>query len=175
MNNINKDTLYDTAHGLQHVRPHLISVLVKNEPGVLARVSGLFSRRGFNIDSLAVGISEDSRFSRMTIAVIGDDHVLEQITKQLHKLIDTYKVVDLSSQKHVERELMLIHINTDKNDRSELLPIIDLFKAQVVEVKEKSVMVEIAASSEKLKSFEDMVRKFGIIEMARTGKIALHL
>jgi len=153
---------------------HLISILVYNKPGVLSRISSLFSRRGYNIDSLAVGVSEDPTFSRMTIVVKGDERVLEQIFKQLHKLIDVYKVIDLSSQEHVERELMLIRLNADKTNRSEIMQICDIFRARIVSVTEKALIIEMTGTGDKLMAFEDLIRKFGIQEIARTGKIALN-
>jgi acetolactate synthase-1/3 small subunit len=153
---------------------HLISILVYNKPGVLSRIASLFSRRGYNIDSLAVGVSEDPTFSRMTIVVKGDEQVLEQIFKQLHKLIDVYKVIDLSSQEHVERELMLIRLNADKTNRSEIMQICDIFRARIVSVTEKALIIEMTGTGDKLVAFEDLIRKFGIQEIARTGKIALN-
>jgi len=153
---------------------HLISILVYNKPGVLSRIASLFSRRGYNIDSLAVGVSEDPTFSRMTIVVKGDEQVLEQIFKQLHKLIDVYKVIDLSSQEHVERELMLIRLNADKTNRSEIMQICDIFRARIVSVTEKALIIEMTGTGDKLMAFEDLIRKFGIQEIARTGKIALN-
>lgn len=152
---------------------HTISVIVENKPGVLSRVSGLFSRRGFNIESLAVGTTEDPSLSRMTIVVEGDDRDLEQITKQLHKLIDTLKVFDLPPGTAIESELMLIKVAASDKTRQEIAQIVDIFKGKVVDVAEKSLMIEITGDSSKVEGAEKMLAKFGIKEMVRTGRIAL--
>ncbi|SET00154.1 acetolactate synthase, small subunit [Methanococcoides vulcani] len=152
---------------------HTLAVLVDNKYGVLARVAGLFSRRGFNIDSLAVGITEDPTISRMTIVVRGDDHVLEQVTKQLNKLIDVIRVTDLGSDESVERELALIKVNADANNRAEIIQIVDIFRARIIDVASKSVTVEVTGDSNKIKAIQSLLKPFGIKEMARTGKVAL--
>ncbi|UGV41756.1 acetolactate synthase small subunit [Methanococcoides orientis] len=152
---------------------HTLAVLVENKYGVLARVAGLFSRRGFNIDSLAVGITEDPTISRMTIVVRGDDHVLEQVTKQLNKLIDVIRVTDLGSEESVERELALIKVNSDDSNRSEIIQIVDIFRARIIDVASKSVTVEVTGDSNKIKAIQTLLKPFGIKEMARTGKVAL--
>jgi len=152
---------------------HTISVIVENRPGVLQRVAGLFSRRGFNIESLAVGTTENPEISRMTIVVTGDDQTLEQITKQLHKLIDTLKVFDLPKDKSVERELALIKVSVNDKNRKEITEIADVFKAEIVDVSEKSMIIEVSAETEKVENLEKMLEKFGIKELVRTGKIAL--
>lgn len=155
---------------------HVLSVLVANKPGVLARVSGLFSRRGYNIDSLAVGPTTDPETSRITIVVKGDDIILEQISKQLNKLIDVVKIIDLSSSDTpIERELTLIKVSTttSQSSRSEIIELCDIFRAKIVDVAAKSVTVEMTGSDGKITSLVELLSKFGIIEIARTGKIAL--
>ena len=154
---------------------HVLSILVENRPGVLARVAGLFSRRGFNIDSLAVGPTIDTDISRMTIVVKGDDIVLEQITKQLNKLIDIIKIIDLtSSQDFVERELVLVKVSATSQTRSEILEIANIFRAKVIDVATKSLTVETTGSEGKIEALIDLMKKFGIVEIVRTGKIALN-
>lgn len=152
---------------------HTISVIVENKPGVLARVAGLFSRRGFNIESLAVGTTEDPKVSRMTIVANGDEQDLEQIIKQLYKLIDTLRVFDIPKEEEIQRELVLIKVNVDENTRKEITEIADLFKAKIADVSDKSMVIEISDEEEKVVNLETMLRKFGIIELVRTGKIAL--
>lgn len=152
---------------------HTISVIVENKPGVLQKVAGLFSRRGFNIESLAVGTTENPDISRMTIVVAGDEMVLEQITKQLHKLIDVLKVFDLPAEDAVERELALIKVHANEKTRGEITQIVDIFKARIVDVAEKSMVIEISAEKEKVNNIQKLLEKFGIQELVRTGKIAL--
>jgi acetolactate synthase-1/3 small subunit len=152
---------------------HTISVIVENKPGVLSRVSGLFSRRGFNIESLAVGTTEDPNISRMTIVVEGDERELEQITKQLYKLIDTLKVFDLPKEKAVERELVLIKVAANEKNRREITEIVEIFKGKILDVAEDSLTIEITGDEGKVKGAEKLLSKFGIKELVRTGKIAL--
>ena len=152
---------------------HTISVLVENKPGVLARVSGLFARRGFNIESLAVGTTEDESVSRMTIVAQGDDSVLEQITKQLYKLIDVIKVFDIPKDVAVERELMLIKVSCNEKTRPEIIEIVDIFRGRIVDVSEGAVTVEMTGEESKIEGIEKLLKKFGIKELIRTGKIAL--
>ncbi|RXA19336.1 acetolactate synthase small subunit [Methanosarcina sp. MSH10X1] len=152
---------------------HTLAVLVENKSGVLSRVSALFSRRGYNIDSLAVGVTEDPEISRMTIVVHGDDHVLEQVTKQLNKLVDVIKVSDIGGDETVERELALIKVAADASTRSEIIQIVDIFRARIVDVAPKSMTVEVTGDEAKIEAIEKLLRQFGIKEMARTGKIAL--
>ncbi len=148
-----------------------LAVLVNNEPGVLSRVAGLFTRRGYNIHSLAVGPTEDNSISRITIVVEEDEQRLEQVTKQLHKLIDVLKITDLTYEERVERELALIKVKGDK--RSEILQIVDIFRAKIVDVSPKEVMVEVTGDMEKVDAFIQMLDSYGITEIVRTGKIAL--
>ncbi|MGB3908161.1 MAG: acetolactate synthase small subunit [Methanomethylovorans sp.] len=152
---------------------HTLAVLVENRYGVLSRVAGLFARRGYNIDSLAVGITEDPTISRMTIVVRGDDLVLEQVTKQLNKLIDVIRVTDLGTEDTVERELVLIKVNADVKNRSEIMQIADIFRAKIIDVASKSMVIEITGDENKIKAIEQLLKPFGIKEMVRTGKIAL--
>ncbi|MBP2031246.1 acetolactate synthase-1/3 small subunit [Methanohalophilus levihalophilus] len=153
---------------------HTLAVLVENKFGVLSRVSGLFSRRGYNIDSLAVGITEDPNISRMTIVVRGDDHVLEQVIKQLNKLIDVIRVMDLGAEESVERELALIKVNADKDNRAEIIQIVDIFRARIVDVAARTLTIEVTGTEGKIEAIENLLKPFGIKEMARTGKIALN-
>ncbi len=155
------------------MKRHTISVLVENHPGVLARIAGLFSGRGFNIQSLSVGETEDPTASRMTVVVRGDDVILEQITKQLNKLVDVIKVSDITKEKFIERELVLIKVHTEGKSRSEILQIVDIFRARIVDVAPKTVTIEATGTEDKVKALVNMLRPFGIREMARTGSVAL--
>ncbi len=152
---------------------HTISVLVENKPGVLARVAGLFSRRGYNIESLAVGTTENEAVSRMTIVASGDDLVLEQITKQLYKLIDVIKVFDIPKEVAVERELVLIKVSCNEKTRPEIVEIVDIFRGRIVDVSEGAVTIELTGEESKIDGIEKLLKKFGIKELVRTGKIAL--
>lgn len=152
---------------------HTLAVLVENKSGVLSRVASLFSRRGYNIDSLAVGVTEDPDISRITIVVHGDDHVLEQVTKQLNKLIDVIKVSDIGADDAVERELALIKVTADVDTRAEIMQIANIFRARIVDVAPKSVTVEVTGDESKIQAIEKLLRQFGIKEMVRTGKIAM--
>lgn len=152
---------------------HTISVIVENKPGVLSRVSGLFSRRGFNIESLAVGTTEDPTMSRMTIVVEGDEQDLEQITKQLYKLIDTLKVFDLPPEKAIERELVLVKVAASEKTRQEITQIVDVFRGKIVDVAETSLTIEITGDESKVEGAVKLLSKFGIKELVRTGKVAL--
>jgi acetolactate synthase I/III small subunit len=152
---------------------HIISALVENKPGVLAHVAGMFAARAFNIDSLVVGRTEDPLLSRMTIVVIGDDHVLEQVRKQLAKIIPVVKVQDFAGQMVVARDLMLITIAATPDKRGEILALIETFKGNVVDIGHKTVMVEISGPEEKIEAFIEMCRPYGIKNVARTGTIAM--
>lgn len=152
---------------------HTLSVLVENTPGVLARVSSLFMRRGFNIDSLAVGPTEIPEVSRMTIVVDVDEQALEQITKQLNKLINVLKIVELESGAAVERELMLIKVRTDLETRGQVLEIVQLFRAKVVDVAPDSVTIEATGDSGKLSAMLNMLDPFGIREIAQSGRVGI--
>jgi len=152
---------------------HIISALVANRPGVLAHVAGLFSARGFNIDSLAVGETEHPDFSRMTITVAGDEAILEQVRKQLAKLIDVVKVQDYSGLEFVERDLALIRVNVPANRRNEILELVSVFRTRVVDVGKTDLIVEVAGAESKVEAFIELLRPYGIREMVRTGRIAM--
>ncbi len=152
---------------------HTISVLLQNRPGVLSRVTGLFSGRGFNIESLAVAETLDPEISCLTLVTRGDDMIVEQITKQLHKLIDVIKVTDMSELEYVEREMVLIRVKAEAQFRAEVLRIIDIFRGKVVDVSPKSYAVEITGNAEKIKAVIDLLRPLGIQEIVRTGVIAM--
>jgi acetolactate synthase-1/3 small subunit len=152
---------------------HVLSALVQNVPGVLSHISGMLASRGYNIDSLAVGETEDPNLSRMTFVVRGDDSVLEQVRKQLEKIVTVVRVEDVSSQEHVERDLMLIRITVPEGRRSEIRELAEIFRGRVVDVAAEAVMVEISGQEKKIQAFIEMVRPFGIIELARTGRIAM--
>jgi len=152
---------------------HTLSVLVENKPGVLARVAELFARRGFNIDSLAVGTTEKPEISRMTIVVDVEEHSLEQVRKQLQKLINVIEISDLDPESSVVRELVLAKIRVSPENRSEVIEIVDIFRGNIVDVSRESIIVEVTGSTQKLSAFEDLVRPYGIRELVRTGKVAL--
>lgn len=152
---------------------HIIAVLVENKPRVLARVASLFARRGYNIESLAVGPTQDPNISRITLVVIGNEHVLEQITKQLYKLIEVIKVNDFTDTPVVDRELALIKVHAPSNLRGEIAQTAEIFRARIVDVDEESLIVEVTGTPDKIDALEQLLRKYGIIEMTRTGRIAL--
>lgn len=152
---------------------HTISCLVDNKPGVLARVAGLFSRRGYNIESLAVSITQDPEVSRMTIVVNGDEQEVEQITKQLHKLIDVSKVQDYIDTPIVARELAFIKVNAEVKDRTALLQLIEVFRGRVIDMSEKTFVIELTGSGDKIDAFENLLEPYGIRELVRTGRIAM--
>jgi len=154
-------------------RKHTIAVLVENKFGVLSRVAGLFSARGYNIESLSVGETLDPTVSRMTIVVHGDEFIIEQVMKQLHKLIDVIKVSDLTDDDHVERELMLIRVNAEPQHRAEILRTADIFRAKVVDVTPASFTLEATGDEEKLEALIELLRPMGIQELVRTGKVAI--
>ncbi len=152
---------------------HTLSVLVEDEAGVLTRIAALFARRGFNIESLAVGPAEQAGISRITMVVPGDDHIIEQLTKQLYKLINILKVQDITDVPCVERELMLLKINASTAMRAEVIEIVNIFLALVVDVGEQSLTIEVVGEPGKMVAIVQMLTKYGISEIARTGKIAL--
>lgn len=152
---------------------HTLSVTVENKPGVLTRVATLFRRRGYNIESLTVGATENPSISRMTIVVEGDDRVIEQVTKQLYKLVDVIKIVDISEERSVERELVLIKVKADGNVRADIVQIVDIFRARIVDIGRNSLIIEATGDSGKIDAIEDSLKPFGIIELVRTGKVAM--
>jgi len=158
---------------MEAMHKHLITALVRNEPGVLAHVAGMFAARGFNIDSLVVGRTERPGVSRMTIVVIADDRTFEQVRKQLGKIIAVLKVRDFADVDHVQRDLMLIRVHAKPERRSEILELADLFRGRVIDVAPDSVLVELAGTEQKLEAFSELARPYGIVELARTGIIAM--
>ena len=152
---------------------HVLSALVQNQPGVLAHISGMLASRGFNIDSLAVGETEVANLSRMTFVVHGDDAELEQVRKQLDKVITVVKVQDISSEDFVERDLMLIKVHVTQSQRGEVNALLDMFRARVVDISRDSMMLEISGRELKIEAFIDLMRPYAILELARTGRIAL--
>jgi acetolactate synthase I/III small subunit len=153
---------------------HVLSALVQNVPGVLAHISGMLASRGYNIDSLAVGETEDPHLSRMTFVLMGDDRVLEQVRKQLAKIVTVVRVDDISSQDYVERDLMLIKVAAPAGKaRSEIRELVDIFRGQIVDVSADNVMIEMSGRESKIVAFTEAVRPYGILELVRTGRIAM--
>lgn len=152
---------------------HTLSVLVENKPGVLARIAGLFSRRGFNIDSLAVGPTDHPEFSQMTIVVDAEEHYLEQVTKQLHKLINVVKISDLDPKESVGRELVLIKVGAAPEQRARIIEIADIFRANIVDVARNTLTIEATGTEDKVRAIEDLLKPYGIKELVRTGKVAI--
>ncbi|MBN1234624.1 MAG: acetolactate synthase small subunit [Methanotrichaceae archaeon] len=152
---------------------HTIAVIVENKSGVLTRIAGLFSRRSFNIDSLSVGATDNPDYSRMTITVHGDRDVLEQVIKQLSKLINVIRVSELGASESVERELAIIKVSADKDSRSEIMQIVNIFRAKIIDVSHRSMIIEVTGDEEKVDAIVQLLRQFGIKEMARTGKVSM--
>lgn len=153
---------------------HVLSAVVQNVPGVLAHISGMLASRGYNIDSLAVGETEDPNLSRMTFVVVGDDRVLEQVRKQLEKIVTVVQVVDVSAKDYVERDLMLLKVSAPAGPkRSEIREVVDIFRGRIVDVGESEVMVEISGREKKIEAFIERMRPYGINELVRTGRIAM--
>ncbi len=152
---------------------HTISVLVENKFGVLTRIAGMFSGRGFNIDTLNVGPTMDNSTSRMTIVVRGDDTVLEQVTKQLNKLIDVIEIQDFREDQYVDRELVMLRVNVDSSTRAEVMQICDIFRAKIIDVQHKNVSIEVTGNESKINKFLLLMGNFGINDLTRTGKVAL--
>ncbi|MDF2546811.1 MAG: ilvN1 [Anaerosolibacter sp.] len=152
---------------------HTLIVLVENNPGVLSKVSGLFSRRGYNIESLVVSATDDPNTSRMTIVVDGDDKIIEQVSKQLHKLIDVIKVQDVTSQETVDRQLLLIRVATDNNTKSEIIQLMDIFRARVVDIGQKSLTIEATGDEAKIQAIIKSLKPFKIKELVKTGTISI--
>jgi acetolactate synthase-1/3 small subunit len=154
-------------------RKHVLSVLVENKPGVLTRVAGLFARRGFNIATLAVGPTEDPTVSRMTITLDGAAHPIDQVTKQLHKLVNVIKIRDLEPDETIGRELALFKVQADGQTRAEIMQLTDIFRGRIIDVSSRTATVEVTGTHDKIEAFEQMIRPFGIVEMVRTGEIAI--
>jgi acetolactate synthase-1/3 small subunit len=154
-------------------RKHVLSILVENRPGVLARVAGLFSRRGFNIDTLAVGPTDDPNVSRITLTLDGAVHPIDQVTKQLHKLINVLKIRDMEPQETVAREMALFKVSAAVENRAEIVQFAEIFRAKIVDVSRRALIVEVTGSHDKIEAFESMLRPHGLLEMVRTGEVAL--
>lgn len=152
---------------------HVLSAVVHNVPGVLSHISGMLASRGYNIDSLAVGETEDPRLSRMTFVVVGDDSVLEQVRKQLEKIVTVVRVDDISARDYVERDLMLIKVVSPAGKRSEIRELVDVFRGRIVDVGPETVIIEIGGQERKIEAFIELMRPFGIVELSRTGRIAM--
>ena len=163
----------EAAGSIRTGRKHTLSVLVENKAGVLSRVAGLFARRGFNIDTLAVGPTEDPDFSRITITLDGAAHPIDQVTKQLHKLINVLKIRDLEPKETIAREMALFKIAAEGQSRGEIMQIADIFRGKIIDVSNRTATVEVTGTHDKIEAFEQMVRPFGLIEMVRTGEIAI--
>ena len=152
---------------------HVLTALVQNVPGVLSHISGMLASRGYNIDSLVVGETENPRLSRMTFVVVGDDTVLEQVRKQLEKIVTVVQVEDVSASDHVERDLMLIRVKSPPGRRSEIRELVEIFRGRIVDVGPDEVMIEISGRENKIEAFIDRMRPYGISELVRTGRIAM--
>lgn len=155
------------------MRKHTLAVIVENRPGVLTRVTTLFRRRGYNIESLAVGETENPSISRITIVVMGDEKIMEQVTKQLYKLVDVIKIVDITDKRSVERELVMIKVKADVNVRAEIVQIVDIFRARIVDIGKTSLIIEVTGDSGKIDAIVESLKPFGIIELVRTGIVAM--
>jgi acetolactate synthase-1/3 small subunit len=154
-------------------RKHVLSILVENRPGVLSRVAGLFSRRGFNIDTLAVGPTDDPEVSRITLTLDGAVHPIDQVTNQLHKLVNVLKIRDMDPETTVARELALFKVSAAVENRAEIVQFAEIFRAKIVDVSKRALIIEVTGSHEKILAFENMVRPHGLLELVRTGEVAL--
>jgi acetolactate synthase I/III small subunit len=154
-------------------RKHILSLLVENRPGVLARIAGLFSRRGFNIDTLAVGPTEDPDVSRITLTLDGAVHPIDQVTKQLHKLVNVIKIRDMEPGETIAREMALFRVNASVENRAEIMQFAEIFRATVVDVSRRTLTIEVTGTQDKIDAFERMIRPHGLVEMARTGEVAI--
>ena len=163
----------EASAGVRTGRKHILSILVENKPGVLTRIAGLFARRGFNIDTLTVGPTEDERFSRMTITVDGAMHPIDQVTKQLHKLVNVLKIRDMEPEETVAREMAMFKVSAAVENRAEIIQFAEIFRAKIVDVARRTMTIEVTGSADKIEAFERMIRPHGLIEMVRTGEIAI--
>ena len=163
----------EASVGLRTGRKHILSILVENKPGVLTRIAGLFARRGFNIDTLAVGPTDDESLSRITLTLDGAMHPIDQVTKQLHKLVNVIKIRDMEPDTTVSREMALFKVNATVENRAELMEFAQIFRAQIIDVTRRTMTVEVDGTADKIDAFERMVRPHGLIEMARTGEVAI--
>src|SRR5919205_888364 len=163
----------EATAGFRTGRKHILSIVVENKPGVLTRVAGLFARRGFNIDTLVVGPTDDPTLSRITLTLDGAMHPIDQVTKQLHKLVNVIKIRDLEPDETVARELAMFKTAADGATRGEVMQVVEIFRGKIIDVTRRSLIVEVTGTWEKIEAFERMVRPFGLVEMARTGEIAI--
>ena len=163
----------EAAGNIRSGRKNTLSILTENKAGVLSRIAGLFARRGFNIDTLTVGPTDDEAISRFTITIDGAEHPIDQVTKQLHKLVNVIKIRDLEPDDTVARELALFKLAVDGTARAEVMQICEIFRGKVVDVSRRSIIVEVTGTTDKIEAFERMVRPFGLVEMMRTGEIAI--
>lgn len=154
-------------------RKHVLAILVENKPGVLARIAGLFARRGFNIDTLAVGPTDDPNVSRITLTLDGAVHPIDQVTKQLHKLVNVLKIRDMEPEDTIAREMALFKVTSAVESRAEIMQFADIFRAKIVDVSRRTMTIEVTGSAEKVEAFERMIRPHGLVEMVRTGEIAI--
>ena len=154
-------------------RKHVLAILVENKPGVLARTAGLFSRRGFNIDTLAVGPTDDPNISRITLTLDGAVHPIDQVTKQLHKLVNVLKIRDMEPEETIAREMALFKVTAAVENRAEIIQFADIFRAKIVDVSRRTMTIEVTGSADKVEAFERMIRPHGLVEMVRTGEIAI--
>ena len=163
----------EAAGGLRTGRKHVLSIVVENKPGVLTRIAGLFARRGFNIDTLAVGPTDDPTLSRITLTLDGAMHPIDQVTKQLHKLVNVLKIRDMEPEETVAREMALFKVSSAVENRAEIIQFAEIFRAKIVDVSRRALTIEVTGSAEKIEAFERMIRPHGLIEMVRTGEIAI--
>jgi acetolactate synthase I/III small subunit len=154
-------------------RKHVLSILVENKPGVLARIAGLFARRGFNIDTLAVGPTDDPNTSRITLTLDGAVHPIDQVTKQLHKLVNVLKIRDMEPEETIAREMALFKVTSAVESRAEIMQFAEIFRAKIVDVSRRTMTIEVTGSADKVEAFERMIRPHGLVEMVRTGEIAI--
>ena len=154
-------------------RKHVLSILVENKPGVLARIAGLFARRGFNIDTLAVGPTDDPNVSRITLTLDGAVHPIDQVTKQLHKLVNVLKIRDMEPEETIAREMALFKVTSAVDGRAEIMQFAEIFRAKIIDVSRRTMTIEVTGSAEKVEAFERMIRPHGLVEMVRTGEIAI--
>ena len=163
----------EASGGMRTGRKHILSILVENKPGVLTRIAGLFARRGFNIDTLAVGPTEDPAISRITLTLDGAVHPIDQVTKHLHKLINVLKIRDMEPDNSVAREMALFKVSAAVENRAEIVQFAEIFRAKIVDVSRRALIVEVTGSHDKIEAFESMLRPHGLLEMVRTGEVAL--
>jgi len=163
----------EASAGVRTGRKHILSILVENKPGVLTRVAGLFARRGFNIDTLVVGPTDDPALSRITLTLDGAMHPIDQVTKQLHKLVNVLKIRDLEPEETIARELAVFKISADGAQRAEIMQFVEIFEGRIIDVTRRSIIVEVVGEADKVRAFEKLVRPFGLVEMAQTGEIAI--